>query len=159
MIDERNDDGLGGRSRDRREVNQSRRYGARLLAIDPEIVDGCAMNDDLRDALAVARKIQSPGPKKRQIAYIDKLLRGLEQAEIRPIERLLAAPAPVALKARRAGRAVEKAADALLADDAALSTWVESHPDVDLPRLRTLIRNTRKDPTRRSALLDALRGE
>lgn len=160
MIDEDNDDGLGGRSRDRRAVNQSRRYGARLLAMAPEIIAGLVIGPALREAIAVARKIQSPNAKKRQIAYIDKLLRGFEEVEIRPIERLLAAAAPVARKLNRAAdRAAERAADALLADDAALSPWVEAHPDVDLPRLRALIRNARKDPTRRSALLDALRGE
>lgn len=160
MIDEDNDDGLGGRSRNRREVNESRRYGLRLVALDPEVIAAVAMEDDLREAIALGRRIQSGNAKKRQIMFIERLLRGMDDAQIRPIERMLADPAPVVERVKRAAdKTLDKTADALLADDDALSKWVAAHPEVDLPRLRTLIRNARKDPTRRAALLGALRGD
>lgn len=153
MIDEENDDGLGGRSRHRREVNASRRYGATLIGLDPDRLADVPMSDELREAIALGRRIDSPIAKKRQILFIEKLLRNLEDDEIVPIERLLAAPR----QGPRADRTADREADALLASDDALAAWVAAHPGADVQRLRTLIRNARKDAKRRGALVEALR--
>ncbi|MEZ4237424.1 MAG: ribosome biogenesis factor YjgA [Myxococcota bacterium] len=149
-MDEDNDDGLGGRSRDRREVTEANRWGAPLCALSDAALRAAPLPDALRDEIALGRTIRSYRARDRQYALIDRLVRSLEPAAIEAIDAFLAdpveAPDPRAL-----------AAEALLAGgDAALQAWIEADPQADRQRLRALLRNARRDDRGRNALIDAL---
>lgn len=154
-MDEDNDDGLGGRSRDRREVTEQNRWGEPLCALSAILLEAAPLPDLIREAVALGRELRAGGSRSyrardRQYQRIDKLIRTLSDAEIEAIDLFLATP----------DRALEEELDRLLAGgDDALQTWLETHPGADRNQLRTLLRAARKDPGKRGALLAALSQE
>lgn len=99
------------------------------------------IDEELRRALEDYNAIRSHGAKKRQRKFLGRLLR---QLDTEPLQR--------AVDAFREGRQADAAAlhtverwrDELVADDEALTRWMEQHPDTDVQHLRALIRNARK---------------
>ena len=88
------------------------------------------------------KKITANGALKRQAQYIGRLMRDTDPE---PIERYLAK-----LRGDNAAhnaflQRVEQARDRLLASDEALTAFIADHPDADAGKLRTLIRNARKE--------------
>ena len=106
----------------------------RLAAIDmPEI---------LRDAIDEYRRTRSFEGKRRQLQYIGKQMRHVDEAPLRE-----------AVDAFKLGSAkdtlllheVERWRDELVTDDEAGTRWAQTYPDSDLQRLRSLLRAARKD--------------
>ena len=100
------------------------------------------MPDNLRDAVLELRRTRSHEGRRRQLQYVGKLMRQVD------IEPLRAAVASAQLGRAHDALALHKAEHwraELMADDDALTRWMAEHPDTDLQRLRTLIRNARKD--------------
>lgn len=129
----------------KREAHDQQALGEALAAL-PEAalaaVPDTALPPALRDALAELRRTRSHEGRRRQLQYVGKLMR---QAEIEPLrEAVAAAQLGRAHDALALHRAEHWRAE-LVADDAALTRWMADHPSTDLQRLRTLIRNARKD--------------
>jgi ribosome-associated protein len=135
--DEEHDDGLGGRSRSRREVTESWRWGARLVLLPKWHVDAMVMPDKLRAAIAVCRNISSPIARKRQIGHVDSLLRDLEEDVREGIERLLESPP----EGRDPDSVVKGWVERLKAGgDDVIDAFVEAFPACDRQRLRQCVR-------------------
>jgi len=104
-------------------------------------LDELNLDDDLRRALDDYGRIRAHGAKKRQRKFIGGLLRSLDTA-----------PLIETVEAERGGHRTETALlhrierwrEDLVADDAALTRWMEAHPETDVQHLRTLIRTARK---------------
>ena len=77
--DEQHDDGLGGRSRNRREVTESWRWGAQLVELPAWHVDAIPMPEDLRKRITECRAMTSMIARKRQINHIDSYLRDMDE--------------------------------------------------------------------------------
>jgi ribosome-associated protein len=151
-MDEDNDDGLGGRSRDRREVTEANRWARPLCALTEAELRAAPLPDPIREAVELGRAIRSYRARDRQYQRIDKLVRLLEPRALARLDAFLADP----VEAPDPG---EVAADALLAGgDEALQAWVEAHPGADRQRLRSLLRQARRDGGARAALVAALNG-
>ena len=56
--------------------------GGQLLDLPPDVLDALALPDTLRDAIADAQGITSFGAKRRQIQFIGKLMRRLDDATL-----------------------------------------------------------------------------
>lgn len=121
--------------------------GEALLKLPDARLDDIPMEDNLRDALRSVPRMRTREARRRQMQYVGKLLR---LAEVAPLQ--------AAVDEERAGRAetlrefqrIEDWRDRLLAADvgiaaAALTEWVAAHPDTDVPALRQLIRNARRE--------------
>lgn len=154
-MDEDNDDGLGGRSRDRREVTLANRWSRPLCALTELQLQLAPLPDEVREAVALARMLQDSTTRAyrardRQYQRIDKLIRSLPDEEIAAIDAWLAQPDE--------GSWLQSWVDRLVAEgDEALQAWMDEHPDADRQQLRTLARRVRKDPAARAALLEALK--
>lgn len=150
-IDEEHDDGLGGRSRDRRAVTAANRWAGPLCALDPVQLAAAPLPDEVREAVVLHRAIPTYRARNRQAQRIDKLVRSLDDDEIAALDAFLANP-------EVAHAEVDRWCDRLVRDgDAALAEWVALHPDTDRQRLRQLVRNARDgSPERRRALREAL---
>jgi ribosome-associated protein len=138
VMDEDNDDGLGGRTRDRRVFTSANRWSRPLCALDAVQLAGAPLSDELRDAVRHGQAIAASYPARdRQYRRIDKLIRGLDDEAIAAIDRFLADP--------DAGYAeLDAWCDRLVRDgDPVLDEWVALHPDTDRQRVRTLARNAR----------------
>lgn len=116
--------------------------GLALAKLPDEQRHALDMPEDLREAIESYRKTRSHEGRRRQLQFVGKLLR-----------RTDAGPLLAAVERFESGRSadaehlheVERWRDALIADDEALTRWVEAHPDTDLQQLRNLIRSARKE--------------
>jgi len=103
------------------------------------------ISDKLIDALIEAKRITNFEGKRRQMQFIGKLMRKLDDGTIAAIEAALEEQRKPSAQATLALHQAELWRDRLIADDDALTTWLQSAPDTDVQQLRTLIRQARKD--------------
>jgi len=103
------------------------------------------LSDKLIDALAEARRITNFEGKRRQMQFIGKLMRALDEDTVAAIEAALEEQRkPSAQETLRLHQA-EQWRDRLIADDDALTDWLRQDPEADVQHLRALIRQARKD--------------
>lgn len=143
--DEPHDDDTASRpskSELKRQAHDQQAIGEALAALPDATLAATPMPEALRDAVLELRRTRSHEGRRRQLQYVGKLMR---QADIEPLR---AAVAAAQLGRAHDALALHKAEHwraELMADDDALTRWMAEHPDTDLQRLRTLIRNARKD--------------
>jgi ribosome-associated protein len=101
--------------------------------------------DKLLDAVKEARRITNFEGRRRQMQFIGKLMRRLDDDSIAAIEAALEEQRKPSAEATLALHQAEQWRDRLLADDEALTQWMEQHPQADVQHLRALIRQARKD--------------
>jgi len=119
--------------------------GEQLLTLRQGLMTKLDLPEKLLDALAEAKRITNFEGKRRQMQFIGKLMRKLDEATVQAIE--------AALEVQHQGSAAdtmrlhlaEQWRDRLIADDQALQDWLQHDPDADLQHLRSLIRQARKD--------------
>lgn len=116
--------------------------GMQLTKLSADTLKKIGLPEDLYEAVVTYKKITANGALKRQAQYIGRLMRDTDPE---PIERYLAK-----LRGDNAAhnaflQRVEQARDRLLAGDDALTEFIAGYPDADAGKLRTLIRNTRKE--------------
>ena len=100
------------------------------------------MPDGLREAILEYRRTKSHEGRRRQLQYVGKLMRSADEAVLREAvaaARLGSARETLALHEAERWRAE------LIADDAALTRWMQQHPDSDAQQLRSLVRAARRD--------------
>jgi len=103
------------------------------------------MPEDVREAILECQKIKDHEGRRRQMQFVGKKMRLLEEDEIAAIQKVLDSWKGASKAETAALHAVERKRDKLLADDKALTELKEQHPEVDVQQLRTLIRNARKE--------------
>jgi ribosome-associated protein len=124
------------------EADEKQALGEALLTLRADLMARLDLPDKLRDAIADAKKITNFEGKRRQMQFIGKLMRPLDPEPIREaINEQLNGSADLTLALHLA----EQWRDKLIADDAALGTWLEEHPGTDSQQLRALVRQARKD--------------
>lgn len=129
----------------KRESAELQKLGESLLTLRADLLAGLRLPEKLLDALDEARRITNFEGRRRQMQYVGKLMRGLDEEQL--------AAAREALETQRQGSARESLAlheaerwrDELIEDDQALQRWLDQHPDTDSQQLRALIRQARKD--------------
>ena len=129
----------------KRESAELQKLGEDLLTLRAGLFDPLPLGEKLVDAIREAKRITNFEGKRRQMQFIGKLMRGLDEATINAVR--------TALDEQNRGPAQETAAlhdaerwrDRLIADDDALGGWIETHPGTDAQQLRALIRQARKD--------------
>ena len=103
------------------------------------------MGDKLIEALNDARRITNFEGRRRQMQFIGKLMRKLGEDTIAGIEAALEEQRKPSARETLALHQAEHWRDRLLADDAALTEWLQTAPQTDVQPLRALIRQARKD--------------
>lgn len=154
MMDEDHDDGLGGRSRDRREFTEDNRWAVPLCRLTPAQLAAApipeAIREVVREAVAVGDAASAGRARNRLHQRVDKLVRLLDESEVLELDTYLEDP-------EVGDRAVEAWCDDLIRDgDPALDTLIAANPSADRQRFRTLARNARRRPADRAPLRAAL---
>jgi ribosome-associated protein len=126
----------------KQEVEALQRLGERLVGLNPEQLATVRLPDDLRDAVFEAKRIRSREGRRRQLQYIGKLMRRIDPA---PIHAVLERWDGQSREATAAHHRVERWRLRLLEDDGALTEFAREHPHADLQRLRTCVREARKE--------------
>ncbi len=122
--------------------------GGELLTLRAGLFKPLDLPDSLKDALAEAKRLTNFEAKRRQMQYVGKLMRKLDEEQVNAIR--------LALQVQKDGSAAETAALHVAEDwrnrlisaetgDVALTEWMAQHPNTDAQQLRALIRQARKD--------------
>ena len=98
--------------------------------------------DLLRDAILEAKRISKFGALRRQMQYVGRLMREVDPTPIRA--RLDAWSGGSAAETARLHQ-IERWRARLLEDELALAQLLDAHPGADIQRLRTLIRNVKRE--------------
>lgn len=137
----------------KKQMHALQALGEALLTLPETRLDAIAMPETLREALRMAQRTKSHEGKRRQLQYVGKLMRKAEEAgEVEPLREAVAAFQLGHAKDALALHEAERWRSELIASDAALERWLAAHPATDAQRLRSLIRNARKDA---AALVEA----
>ena len=124
------------------EAGEKQALGEALLTLRTDLMARLELPEKLLDALAQAKRITHFEGRRRQMQFIGKLMRPLDMTPIRAaIDEQANGSADLTLALHQA----EQWRDKLVADDAALSSWLTDYPGTDSQQLRALIRQARKD--------------
>ena len=129
----------------KRESTELQKLGAALITLRKDLFDGLNLPDRLVEALREADRITNFEGKRRQMQFVGKLMRLLDE-ETREAAR-------AALETQQKGSAAETMAlheaerwrDDLIERDDAVGEWLTQFPDTDSQQLRALVRQARKD--------------
>ena len=129
----------------KREMTALQKLGEDLVAEPRDRVKRVPMPEDVRDAILECQQIKDHEGRRRQMQYVGKKMRTLDENELAAIQRTLDSWKGLSKADTAAMHALEKRRDKLLANDAALTELMAQHPELDVQHLRTLIRNARKE--------------
>jgi len=129
----------------KREMTALQKLGEDLVAEPKDHVKRVPMPDDVRDAIHECQNIKDHEGRRRQMQYVGKKMRTLNEAEIAAIQKTLDSWRGLSKADTAAMHALERHREKLLTNDAALTELLAQHPEVDAQQLRSLIRNARKE--------------
>ncbi len=132
----------------KRESEALQDLGSELLTLRAGLLAPLDLPEKLLEALTEANRLTNFEGKRRQMQFIGKLMRKLDDEQVAAIR--------AALQVQKDGSASETATlhqaehwrDRLLSEegsDAALTEWLQLHPGSDAQQLRALMRQARKD--------------
>ncbi|ASU38111.1 hypothetical protein hmeg3_07225 [Herbaspirillum sp. meg3] len=129
----------------KREMTALQKLGEELVAEPRDRVKRVPMPEDVRDAILECQQIKDHEGRRRQMQYVGKKMRTLDEDEIAAIQRTLDSWRGLSKADTASMHALERRREKLLKDDNALTELLAQHPDLDVQHLRTLIRNARKE--------------
>jgi ribosome-associated protein len=129
----------------KRQSNELQKLGEQLIEAPRDRVKRVPMPDEVRDAILMCQTITNHEGRRRQLQFVGKLMRTLDEEEVAVIQRTIESWKGTSKAEAAALHALERRRDKLLADDKALTQLLEEYPELDAQHLRTLIRNARKE--------------
>jgi ribosome-associated protein len=130
---------------------QKRRDALAVLALAQQLVDlqpsrlaKLPLPDDVRHEIDVTRRTPSHGAKKRQLAFLAKVMRRYDDEDFAAVRADLGENREKQRQETAAMHRLEAMRDRLIAEDeTALSELITEHPQVDRQHLRSLVRQAR----------------
>ena len=129
----------------KREMTALQKLGQILVDAPRDRVRKIPMPEDVLEAILECQQITSHEGRRRQLQYVGKKMRTLDDAEVAAIQKVVDSWRGTSRAEAAALHAIERQRDRLLADDEALTELRSQHPELDIQHLRTLIRNARKE--------------
>lgn len=86
---EQEDGGAPSRSARKRMSHDLRQLGEELVALKPDRVHALPLPERLQEAIAEARRLTSFGARRRQVQFVGKLMRQLDEASLAAIREAL----------------------------------------------------------------------
>jgi ribosome-associated protein len=129
----------------KKESAELQKVGESLLDLRAELFERLELPESLVTALADLKRISNFEGRRRQLQYVGKLMRNLEPDTLQAVRDALEEQRSGSAQQTLALHAAERWRDDLVADDEALNTWLQQHPDTDVQQLRALVRQARKD--------------
>lgn len=140
--DEEFDDDRPSKSQRKRDCDAMQALGKELTQLTAEQVGQIPLPEETARAIQDFALMRSFGAQRRQLQLIGKLMRNLDAAAVREaIDRATGESRAAAAAHKRAERAREE----LIAKDEFLTVYAQKHPEIELQRLRQLIRQARKE--------------
>ena len=129
----------------KRESTELQKLGEDLLTLRASLFDALPLGEKLSDAVLEAKRITNFEGKRRQMQFIGKLMRKLDEPTLEAVRNALAEQNSTPAAETAALHEAERWRDRLIADDDALGGWIETHAGTDAQQLRALVRQARKD--------------
>lgn len=126
----------------KKQMNDLQALGMELTKLSSDTLKKIGLDEELFEAIATYKKITSNSALKRQAQFIGRLMRDTDPA---PIEAYLAKLRGDNMAHNAFLQRVEQARTRLLVDDGAITQFMADFPQADAGKLRTLIRNTKKE--------------
>jgi ribosome-associated protein len=130
------------KSQKKRDVEALQDLGTELVKLPEAQFRRIELPEDLRAAVAECRRITQNSALRRQRQYIGKLMRAIDPA---PIQAQLDAFKGVSAVENARLHQAERWREKLIADNDALTAFLDQFPDTDATHLRQLIRNARDE--------------
>lgn len=130
---------------------QQRRDALAVLVLAQQLVDlqpsrlaKLTLPDDVRHEIDVTRRMTAHGAKKRQLAFLAKVMRRYDEADFASVRAELGENREKQRQENAAMHRLEAMRDRLIAEDeTALPELINEHPQVDRQHLRSLVRQAR----------------
>ena len=116
--------------------------GVAVAELSVERFAAIEMPERLRDAITEFRRTRSHEGRRRPMQYVGKLMRSADEEALR---EAVAAATLGSAKETLALHETERWRAELIADDDALTRWLQTYPDTDTQQLRSLVRAARRD--------------
>jgi ribosome-associated protein len=129
----------------KREMTALQKLGEELVAEPRDRVKRVPLPEDVRDAILECQQIKDHEGRRRQMQYVGKKMRTLDEEEIALVQKTLDSWRGLSKADTASMHALERRREKLLKDDGALTELLAQHPELDVQHLRTLIRNARKE--------------
>ncbi len=130
------------KTRLKQQSHDLQKLGMALADLPDARLQRLELPERLFDALAQYRSTRTHEGRRRQLQYVGKLMREVDDAPLREAvaeSKLGSARDTLLLHQAEAWR------DALVADDEALTRWMTEHADCDAQHLRSLVRAARRE--------------
>ena len=129
----------------KRESTELQKLGEALMTLRADLMERLALSEQLTDALAEAKRITNFEGKRRQMQYVGKLMRKLDEPTLEAVRAALDEQQRGSAETTLALHQAEQWRDRLIADDDAIGEWLTQFPGTDSQQLRALTRQARKD--------------
>jgi ribosome-associated protein len=136
------DTGRPSKTKQKEAMHELRDLGAELVELSVGQLKRIKLPENIYDAVRECQKITAHGARRRQVAYLGKLMRGVDDEPIRAGLAMLRGESSA--ETARLHR-LERFRVRLLEDEAVLAEIAALWPAVDLQHLRTLRRNALKE--------------
>ena len=138
------------RSANRRAALDVLELGEQLAAMSAAQLARLPIPDEVMPHIVETQRITSHGARKRQLAFLAKQMRKLDEAELDAIRDAMSKDGEAARKETASLHRIEALRDALLGldGDAAMTDLLAAHPDADRQHLRQLVRNAHEERKR-----------
>jgi ribosome-associated protein len=131
------------KSQRKRELDELKTLGWKLLDFSDDALRQLLLPEQLLEAIRTAKKISAHGARKRQMQYIGKLMRNIDDA---PVRAAIAAREHQQDTNTRSFHQIEELRDLLIAEgDSAIPAVLARFPRTDRQHLRKLVRQARKE--------------
>lgn len=129
----------------KRQMTVLQKMGEELVNEARDRVKRVPMPEDVRDAILECQLIKDHEGRRRQLQFVGKKMRTLDEEEVAAIQRTIDSWKGLSKADTANMHAMERRRDKLLTDDKALTVLLSENPELDVQHLRTLIRNARKE--------------
>jgi len=129
----------------KRESEELQDLGKELLTLRADLLNGIGLPDKLIGALAEAKRITNFEGKRRQMQFIGKQMRGLEEDQVEAVRAALDEQLNGSAQDNLMLHQAETWRHRLISEDDAFGEWVAQFPETDTQQLRSLVRQARKD--------------
>jgi len=129
----------------KRESLELQKLGEDLMTLRADLMKRLDLTEKLKDAILEAKRITNFEGKRRQMQFIGKQMRLIDETGIYNIRAALAEQNNGSARENHALHMAELWRDRLIAEEDAFGEWISEHPGTDTQQLRALIRQARKD--------------
>ena len=133
------------KSQRKRDMTALQKLGQQLVEAPAERVKRIDLPENLRTAIEACRIIKNHEGRRRQLQFIGKIMRCLDEVDIAVIQKATESWRGASKAETAAMHALERQRDRLLTQDTALTEFLAQHPQTDAQHLRHLIRNAKKE--------------